>query len=144
MNPSYLRILFIAGILLPLFGLTPPQAATEGAAKPRAKVIPLQSQERAVSPILTGPPETVTMKSGYVVLPPGKSVGKHSTEQKEEILIVLEGQGEMIFSNGSKLPVKANTALYCPPQTEHNVSNTGTGVLRYVYVVANAREDTPR
>jgi mannose-6-phosphate isomerase-like protein (cupin superfamily) len=74
-----------------------------------------------------------------VVLLPGKSVGKHSTEQNEELLIVLEGQGEMSFKDGSKLPVKANSALYCPPQTEHNVTNTGTGVLRYVYVVAKAK-----
>jgi mannose-6-phosphate isomerase-like protein (cupin superfamily) len=79
------------------------------------------------------------MKSGLVVLPPGKSVGKHSTEDNEELLIVFQGQGEMTFKDGSKLPVKANSALYCPPRTEHNVTNTGTGMLRYVYVVANAK-----
>jgi mannose-6-phosphate isomerase-like protein (cupin superfamily) len=33
--------------------------------------------------------------------------------------------------------VKANHALYCPPETEHNVTNTGRSVLRYVYVVAS-------
>lgn len=89
--------------------------------------------------MLSGPPESVTMKSGLVVLPPGKSVGKHSTEQNEELLIVFEGQGEMAFADGSKLPVSADSALYCPPHTEHNVTNTGTGLLRYVYVVAKAK-----
>jgi len=79
------------------------------------------------------------MRSGLVVLAPGKSVGKHSTEQNEELLVVFEGQGEMTFKDGSKLPVKANSAIYCPPQTEHNVTNTGSGNLRYVYVVSNAR-----
>jgi mannose-6-phosphate isomerase-like protein (cupin superfamily) len=54
-------------------------------------------------------------------------------------LVVFEKQGEMTFKDESKLPVKANSALYCPPETEHNVTNTGTGPLRYVYVVANTR-----
>jgi len=79
------------------------------------------------------------MRSGLVVLTPGKSVGKRSTEHNEELLIVLQGQGEMSFRDGSKLPVKANTALYCPPETEHNVTNTGTDPLAYVYVVAGTR-----
>jgi quercetin dioxygenase-like cupin family protein len=79
------------------------------------------------------------MKSGYVVLEPGHSVGKHSTEHHEEILIVLEGQGEMLFRDGSKLELKARSALYCPPETEHDVKNTGAGTLRYVYVVADAQ-----
>jgi mannose-6-phosphate isomerase-like protein (cupin superfamily) len=106
---------------------------------PRAKVVALDKSDNGILPILTGPPETVTMESGYVVLEPGRSVGKHSTEQHEEILIVLEGQGEMLFRDGSELELKSRTALYCPPQTEHDVQNTGTGTLRYVYVVANAQ-----
>ncbi len=106
--------------------------------KPHAKIIALENHSNGVLPILSGPPETVTMKSGYVVLEPGKSVGKHSTEGHEEILIVLEGQGEMLFHDSSKLEVKAHHALYCPPHTEHDVKNTGAVVLRYVYVVANA------
>jgi mannose-6-phosphate isomerase-like protein (cupin superfamily) len=116
-----------------------PYAAEQEKGTPKPKVIPLQSSGKDVSPVLSGPPESVTMKAGLVVLAPGKSVGKHSTERNEELLIVFEGQGEMTFKNGSKVPVKAKTAVYCPPQTEHNVTNTGTGVLRYVYVVAKAQ-----
>lgn len=106
---------------------------------PHAKVMVLQQPGTGVLPLLTGPPETVTMKSGYVVLEPGRSVGRHSTEHHEEILVVLEGEGEMIFHDGTKLAIKGNTALYCPPETEHNVVNTGTENLRYVYVVADAQ-----
>ena len=102
-------------------------------------MIPLESSGKDVTSILAGPPESVKMKSGLVVLAPAKSVGKHSTEQNEELLIVFKGQGEMSFKDGSKLPVKANSALYCPPETEHNVTNTRTGFLRYVYVVSNAK-----
>jgi len=38
--------------------------------------------------------------------------------------------------------LEAGMAAYCPPQTEHDVFNTGTGTLRYVHVVADAT--TPR
>ena len=114
-------------------------AGEEKAGAPTPKVIPLASSGKDITPVLAGPPESVKMRSGLVVLAPGKSVGKHSTEQNEELLVVFEGQGEMTFKDGSKLPVKANSAIYCPPQTEHNVTNTGSGNLRYVYVVSNAR-----
>ena len=113
--------------------------AAQSQPKPHAKVVALDKADNGILPILTGPPETVTMKSGYVVLEPGRSVGKHSTERHEEILIVLEGQGEMRFRDGSRLEPKARTALYCPPETEHDVWNTSTAMLRYVYVVANAQ-----
>ena len=62
------------------------QAGTD---TPTPRVIPLQSSGKDVTPVLSGPPESVTMKSGLVVLPPGKSVGKHSTEQNEELLSSL-------------------------------------------------------
>jgi len=107
--------------------------------KPHAKVVALDKSDNGFLPILNGPPKSVTMRSGYVLLEPGRSVGKHSTEHHEELLVVLEGQGEMIFHDNSKLELKARSALYCPPQTEHDVRNTGTEKLRYVYVVASAQ-----
>jgi mannose-6-phosphate isomerase-like protein (cupin superfamily) len=78
------------------------------------------------------------MRSGLVVLAPGKSVGKHSTDKHEEVLVVLEGTGEMLITGEVSLPVVAGTAVYCPPHREHNVLNTGEGALRYVFVVARA------
>lgn len=106
---------------------------------PHAKVIELDSRGKQELQVLGGPPETVTMRSGLITLSPGKSVGKHSTGQHEELLVVFEGEGEMSFKDGSKLPVQANHAVYCPPETEHNVTNTGHRVLRYVYVVASTK-----
>jgi len=138
MSTSRWSILFITLIML-LFTPIAPCAAEEEKGTLTAKVIPLQSSGKDVSPVLAGPPESVTMRSGLVVLAPGKSVGKHSTVRNEELLIVFEGQGEMSLESGARLPVKANTAVYCPPETKHNVTNTGTGLLRYVYVVAKAR-----
>ena len=103
-----------------------------------AKVVPLNVHGSEYQPVLSGPPETVTMHSGLVVLAPDHSVGKHSTGRHEEVLIVLEGKGEMILGDGHTLPVEANHAVYCPPGTTHDVRNTGRKPLRYVYVVAQA------
>jgi len=107
--------------------------------RPHAKVVVLDGSGRDFLSVLSGPPESVNMKAGYVVLAPGKSVGKHTTGHHEEVLVVLEGGGEMLFRDGSKLPVKANSAVYCPPETEHDVTNTGQHTLRYVYVVSEAQ-----
>ena len=79
------------------------------------------------------------MRSGAVVLPPLQSVGKHSTGGYEEAIIVLAGAGEMRLSDGTVLPLEPHSVAYCPPATEHDVVNTGSDPLRYVYVVAQAR-----
>jgi len=104
-----------------------------------AKVIELNAHGKNYLRVLGGPPESVTMKSGLVVLAPNESVGKHSTGKHEELLVVLQGRGEMSFADSSVLPVKAEQALYCPPETEHDVTNTGKETLRYVYVVADTK-----
>ena len=130
------RLLFSGTIIGLLLCIVTPAASQE---KPHAKVIALDPRGQGDMQLLKGPPETVTMKSGLVVLAPGKSVGKHSTGQHEELLVVFEGQGKMSFKDGSTLGVKGNQVLYCPPETEHNVTNTGRGVLRYVYVVASTK-----
>lgn len=126
-------------VSLLLFATIMSCVAQGGSSTRIAKVIPLESSGSDVTPVLSGPPESVKMRSGFVVLAPGKAVGKHSTEENEELLIVFAGKGEMTFKDGSKLPVRANTTLYCPPHTEHNVTNTGTELLRYVYVVASTK-----
>jgi len=110
-----------------------------GEEKPRAKVVKLESAGKHDTLLLSGPPETVTMKSGLVILEPGQKVGKHSTGAHEEMLVILEGKGTMMLKDGAKLEVDADHILYCPPDTEHDMMNTGTGVLRYVYIVANAK-----
>jgi len=104
-----------------------------------AKVIELNAHGKNYLRVLGGPPESVTMKSGLVVLAPNESVGKHTTGSHEELLVVLNGSGEMSFADGSILPVTAEEALYCPPETEHDVKNTGKEMLQYVYVVADAK-----
>jgi mannose-6-phosphate isomerase-like protein (cupin superfamily) len=89
--------------------------------------------------VLNGPPETVTMRSGYMVLAPSKSVGRHSTRNNEEAIVVLSGTGEMKIIGGSILHLQPYCVAYCPPNTEHDVTNTGTDTLRYVYIIARIK-----
>ncbi len=86
--------------------------------------------------VLGGPPESVTMRSGYVVLQPAASIGRHSTGAFEEMIVVLHGKGEMLLGDGTILPLEPYSVAYCPPETEHDVRNTGKAPLRYIYVVA--------
>jgi quercetin dioxygenase-like cupin family protein len=114
--------------------------------------LPLNAQPRVVKPkpcliqlcdtitdyqrVLGGSPQTVSMHSGLVVLSPTKSVGKHSTDNFEEVVIVLAGIGELRITGGETFKLKENSVAYCPPRTEHDVVNTGSQSLRYLYIVA--------
>jgi mannose-6-phosphate isomerase-like protein (cupin superfamily) len=107
--------------------------------KPKPKIVALDRAATHYLRVLGGPPESVTMHSGYVVLQPEKTVGRHNTGSYEEMVIILNGEGEMLFGDGSLLRLKQYIVAYCPPDTEHDVRNTGKKPLRYVYVVAKAR-----
>jgi mannose-6-phosphate isomerase-like protein (cupin superfamily) len=106
---------------------------------PRGKLVQINPLATESVPVLGGPPETVTMRSGSIVLLPSKNVGKHSTGNNEEVLVVFSGSGEMRLADGTILNLKPYAILYCPPDMEHDVFNTGSEPLRYVYVVARAR-----
>jgi mannose-6-phosphate isomerase-like protein (cupin superfamily) len=107
--------------------------------KPEPKIIKFEIVGKKYVRLLGGPPESVLMKSGAVTLQPGKAVGRHNTESNEELLIALEGEGSLILSESKQLEMKVGTALYCPPDTEHDVKNTGLHILRYVYVIAKTK-----
>ena len=89
-------------------------------------------------PLLKGPPQTAGMRSGFVRLNPGASVGWHSTPQNEESLVILRGVGDALIDGQPKRSFASPQFVYIPPATRHNVTNTGNEVLEYVYVVAPA------
>ena len=97
--------------------------------------------------ILEGKPQTHGMRSGRVYLEPGKACGQHSTKNHEELLVFLAGQGELLiggpdpkgrYAPGARHPVGVGKVAYIPPETLHDVSNTGLEPLIYVYCVAPA------
>jgi len=85
--------------------------------------------------LIPGTPTTFGMKSGRVYLEPGQDCGVHSTENKEEQLVFLKGEGTAEIA-GEKLAVGAGRVCYIPPQTEHNILNTGNEPLIYIFCVA--------
>ena len=89
-------------------------------------------------PLLEGAPQTAGMRSGFVRLKPGETVGWHTTGQHEEALAILHGEGEVLIEGQPQRTFVAPAFAYIPPATRHNVSNTGKTLLEYVYVVAPA------
>jgi mannose-6-phosphate isomerase-like protein (cupin superfamily) len=91
--------------------------------------------------LLAGKPQTLGMRSGRVYLPPGRACGLHSTKDREELLVFLSGQGELIIGQEDSYQVGQGKVCYIPPQTDHDVKNTGSEPLVYVYGVAPVTAD---
>jgi mannose-6-phosphate isomerase-like protein (cupin superfamily) len=88
-------------------------------------------------PLLTGTPQTCGMRSGRVYLKPGEECGQHSTKAHEETLVFLSGKGTaLIGKKGEAFGVGSGKICYIPPNTLHNIKNTGSEPLIYIYCVA--------
>ncbi|MFA4984932.1 MAG: cupin domain-containing protein [Candidatus Omnitrophota bacterium] len=82
--------------------------------------------------------ESRGMRSGLVAIKPGESVGWHSTERKEEALIILDGKAKVCL--GKKTVTACGSSfVYLPRGVCHNVQNSGAGILRYVYLTYQPR-----
>jgi mannose-6-phosphate isomerase-like protein (cupin superfamily) len=86
--------------------------------------------------LLSGEPQTCGMRSGRVYLAPGQACGRHSTKDREELLVFLSGQGELIIDEKDSFQIGRGKVSYIPKQTIHDVKNTGKDPLVYVYCVA--------
>lgn len=90
--------------------------------------------------LLQGKPQTYGMRSGRVHLRAGESIGQHSTKGNEEIIVFISGNGAaLIGQEESMFEVGQGKVCYIPPQTIHNIKNTGTEPLVYIYCVAPTR-----
>ena len=88
--------------------------------------------------LLAGEPQTFGMKSGRVYLSPGQDCGQHSTEHREELLVFLSGEGLLLIEDGQSYEVGRGKISYIPPNTVHNVKNSGLVPLIYIYCVSPA------
>lgn len=129
----FLRWLAFAGCLLIAAAYLWSQAPQQ-----RPLAIPLACSQ-GDCPVLTGAPQTTGMRSGFVRLEPGQTVGWHTTGKNEEALVVLHGKGNALIAGQSSMPFAAPALVYIPPDTRHNVENTGSDPLEYEYVVAPAK-----
>ena len=94
--------------------------------------------------LLDGQPQTCGMRAGKVYLKPGQACGQHSTAEHEETLIFLSGQGELLIGKEERFVVGQGKISYIPPNTVHDVKNTGTKPLVYIYCVAPTAKDEGR
>lgn len=78
------------------------------------------------------------LRSGFVVLKPKESVGLHNTGPSEEVIFIINGTAVIYHGTRKKLSVKKNSFVYIPPQTPHNVSNSGSNLLKYIYIAARS------
>jgi quercetin dioxygenase-like cupin family protein len=91
-------------------------------------------------PGIEGPPRSRGMASGRVVVEPSAVGHRHSTERYEEVLVLLQGSGEIRMTGRPPLAIHAPGVAYVPPQTEHEVAASADGPLIYVYVAAPAAD----
>ena len=104
------------------------------------KLVKLQLDSAAYQSVFNGFPETVSIHSGLVTLKPGETVGHHNTEGYEEMIIIFSGEGQMIFTDGKIFNLKYGDIAYCPPHTEHDLKNSGTSLLKYLYIASNTKQ----
>jgi mannose-6-phosphate isomerase-like protein (cupin superfamily) len=131
-GPLSLAVCLLAG-----FGCATHQQSAAAGDSPRAFVRSLEDP-CDYHLLLTGVPQTFGMRSGRVRLAPGKSIGVHSTKGNEELLVFLSGRGAALLGPDTRLQVAAGNVAYIPPRTTHDVLNTGTEPLVYVFCVAPA------
>jgi len=112
----------------------------------RPLVLALDSTD-GYQPLLAGEPMTCGMRSGRVFLKPGESCGRHSTGAHEEQLVFLAGRGTAYCGDPVQgLEVAEGSILYIPPHTPHDIHNTGSEPLVYIYCVApvaDVQAETP-
>jgi mannose-6-phosphate isomerase-like protein (cupin superfamily) len=56
------------------------------------------------------------------------------------LLVFLTGRGELQIGDKDRFEVGPGKTAYIPPETLHDVHNTGSEPLRYVYCVAPAAD----
>ena len=84
---------------------------------------------------LIGPQQSATrhFTFGLAEFHPGQQAPAHSHDQQEEIIYILEGEGEFITPEET-IPLKPGVAVFIPPGLEHRIVLTGDQPLKLVTV----------
>ncbi len=85
---------------------------------------------------LIKPPGSKILKAGRVVLHPGEEIGEHTTDKREEIIIVVKGKAVLV-KEGKEIVLNKGDTHYIGEGILHNVKNTSSDELEYIYVVCN-------
>lgn len=106
----------------------------------REVIVQKLNTEQEYQRLLGGSPQTCGMHSGRVYLTAGQACGQHSTKNHEEMLIFLAGGGELLIGDDSSFEVGIGRVSYIPPNTIHDVKNTGSEPLIYIFCVVPVTE----
>ena len=77
-----------------------------------------------------GAPLTV----GEVVIEPTKGHDLHTHPESDEVLVILEGDGEQTVADSGTFAVKAGDSIFIPKGTVHSTFNTGWKQLRILAI----------
>lgn len=81
---------------------------------------------------LLSPEKNSTYTIGYIIIPPGNSVGDHYHElSDEETYIIIEGQGEMVLDDEKRM-VNPGDVIVNAPGGKHGLRNIGKTDLKVV------------
>lgn len=73
------------------------------------------------------------LKSGLVILRKGEEVGEHTTNEREEIIVVISGTARAIVER-NEFDVEEGHMIFIPEKKIHNMKNISDAVLKYVYI----------
>ncbi len=69
------------------------------------------------------------MQLVLMALRPGEEIGEEVHEDRDQFFRVEKGIGE-VWIDGTRTPIKSNTAIVVPAGARHNVKNTGEKPLK--------------
>jgi len=72
------------------------------------------------------------------IVEPGKSTHEPHRHPEEEFFYILEGKAAF-YLNGKTVEAGPNTSLYCPPNSDHGISNAGDSNLKYLVIKKDLR-----
>ena len=78
--------------------------------------------------------ETKRLNVTHVRIHPGETVPAHTHEDEDQVYYVASGTGFVVL-DGQRTDVAAGSSVLIPLGTEHEITNTGSEPLDYVYFV---------
>jgi mannose-6-phosphate isomerase-like protein (cupin superfamily) len=78
--------------------------------------------------------ETGRLNVTHVRIHPGETVPKHVHDDEDQVYYVATGEG-FVTLDGERTDVVAGASVLIPMGTEHEITNTGTEPLDYVFFV---------
>jgi len=131
-------ILIVSGFISPEFGY--PQGQTANGRICLAKVVSFDPDSILCQPLLNGEKDSVAFYSGVVTLSPDQSGEIHNNEVYEEMIVPLEGEGQLKVTRQGTLTVKFGKIAFIPPHTEHQMVNMGKKNFKYIYIATKSKK----